>query len=240
MSHSFLEFYKKSFVIASLLAVMATLLLEHSAIDVAINQWFYLGDGKWIIDKNHAVFDLFFYSGIKKLLIGLAVYLLVAWIWRSRYFKKYPLPIFLPVQLLSGRELGYLIITMLLVPTVVATLKLVTQTPCPVNLQLFGGELPYLPMWENIQMNMGKKCFPAAHASSGFALYAFAFLPSVLKKSRRQYWMFVLMVSCLGFVMGGYKMLIGDHFFSHTLVSLLLAWAICAGMASVFFKNKSH
>ncbi len=31
--------------------------------------------------------------------------------------------------------------------------------------------------------------------------------------------------------MGTYKMLLGDHFFSHTLVSMSLAWGICAAVA---------
>ena len=44
--------------------------------------------------------------------------------------------------------------------------------------------------------------------------------------------------------MGLYKMLFGDHFFSHTLVSMLLSLTIACALANVFFKraakNKSE
>ncbi len=37
--------------------------------------------------------------------------------------------------------------------------------------------------------------------------------------------------------MGLYKMMFGDHFFSHTLVSMLLSLTIACALASVFFKR---
>ena len=65
------------------------------------------------------------------------------------------------------------------------------------------------------------------HASAGFALYAWAFIPSLWHKR----WQIAAMVTVIAWLMGGYKMLIGDHFFSHTLVSMSLAWGICAAVA---------
>ena len=37
--------------------------------------------------------------------------------------------------------------------------------------------------------------------------------------------------------MGLYKMLFGDHFFSHTLVSMLLSLTIACALATLFFKD---
>ena len=37
--------------------------------------------------------------------------------------------------------------------------------------------------------------------------------------------------------MGLYKMLFGDHFFSHTLVSMLLSLTIACALANLFFKD---
>ena len=37
--------------------------------------------------------------------------------------------------------------------------------------------------------------------------------------------------------MGLYKMLFGDHFFSHTLISMLLSLTIACALAHLFFKR---
>lgn len=221
-------------VIAFLLVGVATVWIEHSAFDLAIANLFYLGEGRWLIDKSNWLFDGLFYTVPKRLLIVFELYVIAAWFWRYKTNNhQNPPKIFRPVASLSVRELGYLAMTMLFVPTVVASLKTITHTPCPVSLELFGGVLPYLPLMENIQMAFGKKCFPAAHASSGFALYALCFVPSFWRYRRQM----AMGVTLLAWLMGGYKMAIGDHFFSHTLVSMCLAWGICAAMASLFFKN---
>ncbi len=34
------------------------------------------------------------------------------------------------------------------------------------------------------------------------------------------------LAAATGWIMGAYKMLIGDHFLSHTIVTMLLAWLI--------------
>lgn len=223
--------YRRQAWIAFVLVVLATVFLEHSHVDVMVAQFFYLGQGQWLIDKAHQGFDLLFYSTPKHLLIVFELFVIVCWLWR-KYDPRHPLPkVFWHLSSLSVRELGYLAMTMLLVPTVVATLKGLTQTPCPVSLTMFDGVLPYLTITENIKQNLGEKCFPAAHASAGFALYALAFVPSL----RHYFWWVVILVTGLAWLMGGYKMAIGDHFLSHTLVSMLLAWAICASMAVLFF-----
>src|SRR5699024_12785181 len=77
------------------------------------------------------------------------------------------------------------------------------------------------------------KCFPAAHASAGFSLYGLAFLPSL---QQYRYRVFEI-VTVLGWTMGLYKMLFGDHFFSHTLVSMLLSLTIACALANVFSKR---
>lgn len=231
--------YKKEFFISLILAMIATVLLEHSSLDIAVSQIFYQGNGNWWIEKGSRVPDWIFYTGIKRLLIVFEVYVILAWGQRWLIQKKpnhtfaKDFTIFRPLQRFSKAELGYLAGVMLLVPTVVATLKGITQVPCPNDLQLFGGKLEYLSLWQDIVSRSGQKCFPAAHASSGFALYAWAFLPSL----RHRRWQIAIEVTVLAWLMGGYKMAIGDHFLSHTVVSMLLGWAICSGMAWVWFRK---
>lgn len=240
MSSQPLPSYKKEFFISLFLAIVTTALLEHSSVDIAVSQFFYQGNGAWWIEKGSRLPDLLFYTGIKRLLIGFEVYIIVAWLQRWLMHRKpshslaKQFAIFRPLQRFSQAELGYLAGVMLLVPTIVATVKGITQVPCPNDLQLFGGKFAYLSLWQDIMSRSGQKCFPAAHASSGFALYAWAFLPSLIQKR----WQIALGVTLLAWLMGGYKMAIGDHFFSHTLVSMLLGWAICSGMAWCWFRSE--
>lgn len=235
-NHSKSVNFNKEFWLSLTFAVLATIFLEHSQIDVMISQQFYLGNAQWLISKDNPWFTLIFYDFPKKTLIVFELIVILAWLQRtiqsknSKYWfaKK---PWFRWFSSFSQKELSYLAITMLLVPTVVATLKGITHVSCPNHLTLFGGQMPYVSVWQSIQLGTSAKCFPAAHASSGFALYALAFV-ATLQNHR---WKIACLVTMLAWAMGGYKMAIGDHFFSHTLVAMLLAWTISAGMAWRWF-----
>ena len=226
------------------LALLSTLIFEHSQIDVAISNWFY-SDGSWLIEKNTQPFRFIFYDFPKTLIILLGVYLLI-----NLVLNKQPLVLstqssnLVPNRILSGkisrwllplnkRELSFLILTVLIVPSIIAALKGVTHVSCPNHLTLYNGEQPYLSLWQDIVSSSRAKCFPAAHASAGFALYAFAYLPRLYRYKVK----IIIAVSLLGWIMGLYKMMIGDHFFSHTLVSMWLSWAIVYAMALLFFRS---
>ncbi|MGP5068139.1 MULTISPECIES: phosphatase PAP2 family protein [Psychrobacter] len=128
-----------------------------------------------------------------------------------------------------------LLIILIVVPSTIALLKGITHVSCPNHLTLFGEDLPYLNLWQNIIAKTDAKCFPAAHASAGFSLCGLAFLPSLHKYRYR----IVEVVTVLGWTMGLYKMMFGDHFFSHTLVSMLLSLTIACALASLLFKKST-
>ena len=220
------------------LTIIATLTIEHSRLDVYISKLFYT-NGQWLLEKGVQPYAFIFYNGPKLLLILLAVYLIMVLIIKYRLSSK-AIPSTHPSKFdkwlnpLSIREISYLLIVLIGVPTVIATLKGVTHVSCPNQLSLFNGDLPYLNLWQDIKSRMPVRCFPAAHASAGFALYGFAYLPS-LKRYRVK---IIVVASLLGWIMGLYKMAIGDHFFSHTLVSMLLAWTLACATATIFFAKR--
>lgn len=74
--------------IALVMAIVATLTLEHSQIDLMVADWFYLGMGHWMVAKQAFLPDLLLYSGLKKLLMAMLIYLLVATIYRAYHEKK--------------------------------------------------------------------------------------------------------------------------------------------------------
>ena len=221
------------------LTIIAAVTFEHSELDIRISELFYT-NGQWFLEKGAQPYAFIFYDGPKALLILTAIYLLAVLVIKctqpsdhtvitsNRKFSKFMVPF-------SVREIGYLLSVLIIVPSSIALLKGVTHVSCPNHLTLFGGELPYLDIWQNIVANTPAKCFPAAHASAGFSLYGLAFLPTLHKYRYRIF----EIVTVVGWSMGLYKMLFGDHFFSHTLVSMLLSLTIACALASIFFNKKA-
>ncbi len=219
------------------LTIIAALTFEHSQFDIRISEFFY-NNGQWLIQKGAQPYAFIFYDGPKALLILSALYLIsiliikytqssnIASIIDDNKFRKFMIP-------LSVREISYLLIVLIVVPSTIALLKGVTHVSCPNHLTLFGGDLPYLNLWQSMLTKTDAKCFPAAHASAGFSLYGLAFLPTLYKYRYRIF----EIVTVLGWTMGIYKMMFGDHFFSHTLVSMLLSLTIACAFASLFFKR---
>ncbi len=66
---------------ALVLAILATLLIEHSSLDLTISNWFYVGEGHWLINKTAVLPDLIFYTLPKRLLLLVVIYLVLAWAW---------------------------------------------------------------------------------------------------------------------------------------------------------------
>lgn len=219
------------------LTLIAAVTFEHSELDIRISELFYT-NGQWFLEKGAQPYAFLFYDGPKALLILSAIYLMAVLIIKYRqssnntaiandsHFSKFMVPF-------SVREIGYLLSVLIIVPSSIALLKGVTHVSCPNHLTLFGGDLPYLNIWQNITAKTDSKCFPAAHASAGFSLYGLAFLPSLHKYRYRIF----TVVTVLGWTMGLYKMSFGDHFFSHTLVSMLLSLTTTCTFASFLFKK---
>lgn len=221
------------------LTIFATLAFEHSQIDIRISELFY-NNGQWLLAKDAQPYAFIFYDLPKALLILLGIYLLIILIFKYKKgsttafdFKNTNLnKLIMPFSI---GEISYLLIIIILVPSTTALLKSYTHVSCPNHLLIFGGDLPYLNLWQNRVAQTSAKCFPAAHASAGFSLYALIFLPTFYKY---RYRIFVI-VTAVGWTMGLYKMVFGDHFFSHTLVSMLLSLTIACALASVFFKRET-
>jgi membrane-associated PAP2 superfamily phosphatase len=117
-----------------------------------------------------------------------------------------------------------LAVTVLLAPLAVSLLKSGSQTSCPWDLSTFGGFAAYTSHWSLQPDGGGGHCFPAGHASSGFALMGgyFAVRATSLPAARR--WLAAGAGS--GMVLGLGQQWRGAHFMSHTLWSALVCWCV--------------
>jgi membrane-associated PAP2 superfamily phosphatase len=199
------------------LLILSILIFEFTSIDLIIqNQFYDFSSLEWALDKKAFVPKLIFYDGIKKLYIALAILILTLLL----FFKQ--------KTTISKHKKGLLVVllALILVPLLIGFLKAVTNIPCPKDIQSYGGIAPYVTLFMSypdsfIQVK-AFKCYPAGHASGGFALMSLFFL----FHSIRAKIIGLLIGLTLGWLTGGYKMLIGDHFFSHTLISMLIAWIV--------------
>lgn len=128
---------------------------------------------------------------------------------------------------------------MLVSTTAISLLKQTSIHACPNDLTQYGGNLPYLRLFDALPIGaaMGK-CFPGGHASGGFALMAFYF---AFRDVRPKFAQSMLMLSLsLGFVMGWAQMMRGEHFLSHNLWSAWVVWAICLACQPLLFSLITH
>ncbi len=207
----------KQLILTSLLLILTILLFESTSIDITLQDYFYHFDTQqWLIDKNNQILRLIFYDGIKKVFILFVLSLLIFML----FFRK--------TKIAQEYKQGLLIVLLscVIVPLVVSGLKAITNIPCPKDINHYEGKYPYVTVLSSYPkefQQQGKiKCFPAGHASGGFALLSLFFL----FKRKRNKIIALISVLILSWSIGTYKMLIGDHFMSHTLVTMLLAWLL--------------
>jgi len=219
-------FFIRQLGLAAVGLLIVIVLFDVTNIDMWVqNKLYQFGPGQWLLDKHDETLKLFFYDGPKKLLTLLAkIVLLVLIVFRRN-------------ERLENYRTGLAIVLISTIVTValVGGLKSLTNVPCPKDLSHFGGHYPYvtllhrLPFAEHLDR---VRCFPAGHASGGFALVSLFFL----FRRRRNQWIGFGVGMTLGWTFGLYKMLIGDHFLSHTLATMCIAWLVSLLVAACVYR----
>jgi membrane-associated PAP2 superfamily phosphatase len=207
----------KQIVITAFLLIAVIALFQFSNLDIYIQSFFYNFDKKnWLIDKDEPILKFFFYDGIKNLLLLFGVAILLSLI----FFRKN--------SLVQEYKKGLIIVLLsaIFVPVIIGSLKAITNTPCPCNIVYFNGTYPEKKVFDSYPKDFVQKskvkCWPAGHASGGFALMALFFLFKTPKNQKRA----LVAALIIAWSMGTYKMLLGDHFISHTVITMLMAWLI--------------
>lgn len=207
----------KNIAITIVVLVMTILFFGFSEVDIWVQSQFYDSiSHRWVVDHQNQLVRFIFYDGIKRILIIVAALLLLATIglWKRPSFAPYK------------KGMIAVLLSAIFVPVIVGSLKAITNMPCPKNIETFGGVYPRTCVWEKYrtqECNLKKqKCWPAGHASGGFALLSLVFL----FRTRRNKIIAAVSAMIIGWSMGTYKMLIGDHFLSHTVITMILAWLI--------------
>jgi len=106
---------------------------------------------------------------------------------------------------------------------VVSSLKSLSATSCPWDLAEFGGVARYASHWAlGMVDGGGGRCFPAGHASAGFAFVGGYFALRRRQPRAARLWLAASLAA--GLVLGGAQQVRGAHFMSHTLWTGWLCW----------------
>ncbi len=187
---------------------------DYSGLDLAMAQWF--GSAGGFALENHWLWRGLLHDGIRLLPWGVELVVLAAAAFPFGAFR----------QLALARRLQ-LALTTLLALLVVSTIKLHSHTSCPWDLQQFGGVATHVSHWAWGTADGGSGgCFPAGHASAGFAFLGgfFAFRHVLPPTARR--WLAGALLT--GVVLGLAQQVRGAHYMSHTLWTAWFCWTVAA------------
>jgi membrane-associated PAP2 superfamily phosphatase len=207
----------------------AFLLFEFTPLDLAVQDCLYdFEQARWWVNARDVTGRVIFYTGPKVAIIILGIALLALALgpasWRNRLGLAGP----------ARRNLFVAILTLGSVPAFVGMLKSTTNVFCPAEIRAYGGDVPYVRVLEcypaNDRPNRRGRCFPAGHASGGFALIGLV----GLARTSRARMLAVLLSLGVGGMMGFYQMAKGAHYLSHTVVTALIAWVFFLGWRRLF------
>jgi len=104
---------------------------------------------------------------------------------------------------------------------------------CPWDLLRYGGTHPRVGLFGLRPAGLGRNhCFPAGHASGGYAWLALYFFFLAVRPGWR--WAGLAAGACLGLVFGVSQQLRGAHFLSHDLWTIAICWTTALALHVAF------
>lgn len=132
------------------------------------------------------------------------------------------------------KPLGYLVASTLAATALVAWIKGWSNMDCPWDLARYGGARPFVGLFELRPVGLGRGvCFPAGHASGGYAWVALYFFFAAIRP-RWRWWGLAAGLS-VGLLFGISQQLRGAHFLSHDVWALGICWTTAALMSLAFW-----
>lgn len=212
---------------SSLLLVALYLLAQQ--VDFALAHiWLDWQGGHWSL-KQHWLLESVLHRGGRMFstLVWLAALIVFLTQWPKRVKRHWHAP------------LGRLLLTTLLCTIVVGVLKATTHMDCPWDLSAFDGTRPFVSLLSPRPGVLGTpKCFPAAHAATGYAWVGLYFFFAAVRPAWR--WAGLAVGLVLGLSFGLAQQLRGAHFLSHDIASLAVCWWVaCAVELGSQFHDRS-
>lgn len=203
-------------------------LFEFTDLDIQVQDHCYdFQNHRWLVEKQDTLPRILFYTG-PKVVMAVTGGILIVWLllpvhWRPNALRQFQLP-------WPNRRLWLVLFCLAAVPATIGLMKARSDLYCPWSIDRYGGDRPHLHFFQALPPNYPPdcgKCFPAGHASGGFALLGLYYLGN----TRRGRWIGLGIGMIAGWALGIYQMFKGAHFLSHTVVTMLIAAVIVQALA---------
>ncbi len=129
---------------------------------------------------------------------------------------------FLPAGRTYRQPLKYLTLSVFVSIITINLLKKFSGIPCPWSVAAFGGSQHMIEWFNGFNGESG--CFPAGHASAGYAWVALYFVALMLRPASKYPALFFGLT--LGIIYGVAQQLRGAHFLSHDIWTLAICWFV--------------
>ncbi len=202
-----------------LLALAASAVLMGVGVDRWLADWLFRAEGGHWALKDAWLTSTLIHRGGKtaSTLAGLAVIALCAWSWRRPAWRTY------------RRPLLYLALAVAASTLLVSVLKSLIHMDCPWDLARYGGTREFIGLLQSRPASMpASQCFPAGHASAGYAWVALYF--AALAACPRWRWIGLDIGLGAGMLFGISQQLRGAHFLSHDVWTLATCWLVALGL----------
>ena len=185
---------------------------DASGLDLVLAHWF--GTAQGFALRDHWLFTTVLHEGARRLSWLLVVGLSLAVWWPVGVLRK-----------LDRWQRLQLVVSILLGLALVVAIKRISSTSCPWDLAEFGGLARYVSHWRfGLVDGGGAHCFPAGHASAGFAFVGGYFVLRDRAPRAARIWLAAALAA--GLVLGVSQQMRGAHFMSHTLWTAWLCWTV--------------
>ena len=221
------RFWTSHALLPALLFAVAVIIFETTTLDITLANHFYdfttqqwpHKDSWWssqlIHEYGRRMIVLFFLISVVVLILS----------WLRAGMKPY------------RRPAAYMALVLLIGPAIVSSGKHLSNTDCPWDLDLYGGDRPHVRLFEDRPDTLpAAQCFPGGHSSGGFALLGLYFL--FRKRNPR----LARLGLTIGLAVGGLfafgQEARGAHFLSHDLWSAFICWFTALGIYTVIFRQR--
>ena len=134
------------------------------------------------------------------------------------------------------RPLVYLFVSVALSALIVSSIKNSINVACPWDLVRYGGNIPYVGFFQEWPSKFPDiACFPAGHASAGYAWIALYFFFDYLFVSSKWRRLGAGVAMSMGLLFGIDQQVRGAHFLSHDLWALMISFSVSRILAYLFF-----
>ncbi len=138
-----------------------------------------------------------------------------------------------PARAAWRAPLGYLCLAVLTSTLLVSWIKSWSNVDCPWDIQGLGGVRPHLALFEARPPSLPHvACFPAGHASGGYAWMALYFFFAMIKPQWRLRGLAAGVG--IGMLFGVGQQLRGAHFLSHDIWTAAICWFVSLGLYLIF------